>query len=286
MLSAFFWGGTFVAGRTLAGRVDSFSAAFIRFLIASFFLIIITWKIEGKIPLPTKKQLLPILLLGFTGIFLYNFCFFNGLKYIEAGRASVIVANNPIFIALLSAYFFKEKLTPLKILGITISILGACIVITKGNIFELFQDSIGTGELFIFGTVASWVAYSLIGKALMKNLSAILTVTYSVLAGTLLLIIPATFEGVFYIIPTLTTIDWINFFYLGLFGTVLAFIFYYQGIVRIGPTKAGLFINFVPVSGVILAFFILKEPITVSLLFGVILVSIGIYLTNKKTTHK
>jgi drug/metabolite transporter (DMT)-like permease len=147
---------------------------------------------------------------------------------------------------------------------------------------EIFQDSISTGELFIFGTVASWVAYSLIGKALMKNLTAILSVTYSVLAGTLLLIIPASLEGVFSIIPNLTIIDWGIFVYLGLFGTVLAFIFYYQGIVKIGPTKAGLFINFVPISGVILSFLILKEPITLSLLFGVFFVSLGIYLTNMK----
>jgi drug/metabolite transporter (DMT)-like permease len=137
ILTAFFWGGTFVAGRVIAGSTGPFSAAFLRFLIAAFFLIIIAYKIEGKIPIPTRKQILPIFLLGLTGVFLYNYCFFNGLKYIEAGRASVIVANNPILIALLSAYFFKEKLTPLKILGIIISISGAIIVITKGNIIEI-----------------------------------------------------------------------------------------------------------------------------------------------------
>jgi drug/metabolite transporter (DMT)-like permease len=281
ILAAFFWGGTFVAGKLLTSSTGPFSAAFLRFLIASFFLIIIVIKVEGKISIPAKKQILPIFLLGLTGVFFYNYCFFSGLKYIEAGRASVIVANNPILIALFSAYFFKEKLTPLKIAGIIISISGAIVVITKGNIIELFQDSIEAGELFIFGAVASWVVYTLIGKTLMKNLSAILSVTYSVLAGTLLLIIPASIEGVFATIPTLTFIDWASFVYLGLFGTVLAFIFYYQGIVEIGPTKAGLFINFVPVSGVILSFLILKEPITISLLLGVILVSLGIYLTNK-----
>ena len=289
LLTAFFWGGTFVAGRFLANVAGPFSAAFLRFLIASIFLIFLTIKIEGKIPLPSKKQVFPVFLLGLTGVFLYNYCFFSGLRYIEAGRASVIVANNPIFIALLSAYFFKEKLTPLKIIGIIISISGAVVVITKGNVAELFQNSIGTGELFMFGTVGSWVLYSLIGKALMKNLSAMMAVTYSVLAGTLMLFIPAVFEGMFNIIPNLNFTDWTCFLYLGLFGTVVAFIFYYQGIVEIGPTKAGLFINFVPISAVILSFFILNEPITLSLLVGVLMVSAGIYLTNKKspsTKHK
>ena len=55
---------------------------------------------------------------------------------------------------------------------------------------------------------------------------------------------------------------------------------YYEGLVRIGPTKASLFINFVPVSAILLAFFILGEPLTVSLGVGTILVSFGVYLTN------
>ncbi|MHC4911621.1 MAG: EamA family transporter, partial [Planctomycetota bacterium] len=55
----------------------------------------------------------------------------------------------------------------------------------------------------------------------------------------------------------------------------------YQGIKKIGPTKAGLFINFVPVSAVLLAFLILAEPITLSLLIGTMLVTFGVYLTNR-----
>jgi drug/metabolite transporter (DMT)-like permease len=48
--------------------------------------------------------------------------------------------------------------------------------------------------------------------------------------------------------------------------------------------KASLFINFVPISAVVMAFFILDEPITLSLLVGTLLVCSGVYLTNKKFT--
>jgi drug/metabolite transporter (DMT)-like permease len=75
----------------------------------------------------------------------------------------------------------------------------------------------------------------------------------------------------------------LGIFYLGIFGTVVGFVWYYEGIKKIGPTKASLFINFVPVSAVILAFLILDEPITLSLFIGTILVCAGVYLTNKKT---
>ena len=70
-------------------------------------------------------------------------------------------------------------------------------------------------------------------------------------------------------------------FYLGFFGTVIGFVWYYEGIRTIGPTKASLFINFVPVSAVALAFIVLAEPLTASLLTGTILVSLGVFLTNR-----
>lgn len=73
---------------------------------------------------------------------------------------------------------------------------------------------------------------------------------------------------------------WASIFYLGVFGTVLGFLWYYEGIRRIGPVRAGLFINFVPISAVILSFFILGEPLTLSLLIGAVLVSSGVYLTT------
>ncbi|MBD3306707.1 EamA family transporter [candidate division KSB3 bacterium] len=283
VLTATFWGGTFIAGRVVAQQVSPFSAAFLRFAVAVVCLIFLVWKTEGTIPLPRKHHLLPLLLLGMTGIFSYNVFFFRGMRLIEAGRAATIIANSPIFIALLSAYFFKERLTPYKICGILLSVTGAIIVITRGDILEIFRGSIGRGELYILGCVASWVTYSLIGKTIMKDLSPLLSVMYSVLIGTAILFIPASIEGLFGEIIALPVLSWIGLFYLGFFGTFLAFIWYYQGIKRIGPMKAGLFINFVPISGVILAFVILGEPITPSLLLGVIFVSSGIYLTNKKT---
>ena len=68
-LTAAFWGGTFIAGKVLAQNVGPFSASFLRFLTASFFLILITWKLEGRFPAIRKKQIFPIILLGLTGVF-------------------------------------------------------------------------------------------------------------------------------------------------------------------------------------------------------------------------
>ncbi|MGA8179645.1 MAG: DMT family transporter, partial [Desulfobacterales bacterium] len=103
-LTAVLWGGTFIAGRVVARDVGPFSAAFFRFFIASIFLVLFTCKIEGRLPALRKRQIIPVFLLGMTGVFLYNVFFFKGLKIIHAGRAAVIIAGNPIIITLFSAY--------------------------------------------------------------------------------------------------------------------------------------------------------------------------------------
>jgi len=280
LLTAFFWGGTFVAGRSLAQHVGPFSAAFFRFVVASLFLVFITWKVEGKLALLKKGQLLPVFLLGLTGVFFYNVFFFKGLKLIEAGRAAIIIANNPILIALLSAAIFKEKLDGIKTTGIVISVIGAILAISKGDLRVILHGNLGWGEVYIFLCVASWVTFSLLGKAVMSGLSPLASVTYSSLTGTILLFIPAYGEGLANCIHYSIT-DWWNIFYLGFFGTVLGFVWFYEGIKKIGPTKAGLFINFVPISAILMAFFFLDEALTFSLLAGALLVTTGVYLTNR-----
>jgi len=281
LFTTLFWGGAFVAGKIVSQNVGPFSIAFQRFAIASILLILLTWQIEGKLPALKKFQIIPVILLGITGIFTYNVLFFKGLKIIEASRASLIIATCPIFITIFSAIFLKEKINLIKALGIIISICGAIVVISKGNISRIFETGLGLGELYIFCCVLTWVAYSLIGKAVMRNLSPLASVSYSAIVGAVALFIPACFEGLIRDIGNQSMLDWSCICYMGIFATVIGFVWYYQGVQRLGPTKTGLFINFVPVFAILCAFIILHEPITISLVVGTALVISGVYLTNR-----
>ena len=286
LLTAVFWGGTFIAGKLISQTVDPYSAAFLRFFIASFLLIFLTLKIEGCLPRVAPGKIGIIILLGFTGIFSYNLLFFSGLGHIQANRASLIIASNPIFISLGAVIFFKEKLNLLKIAGLFLSVTGALIVISKGNLLNIVDSGVGKGEFLIFGCVASWVIYSILGKKAMDDLSPIVSVCYSSIAGTILLFFPALYNGVFSNLVSYGWLEWASLFYLGFFGTVLGFFWYYEGIQKIGPMKAGIFINFVPISAIIMSFFILKEPVSLSLLMGATLVIAGVYITNSASFHK
>jgi drug/metabolite transporter (DMT)-like permease len=281
LLMAFFWGGTFIAGRVVVRDVEPCSAAFLRFAIASVLLAAIAWRQERRSMLLRADQILPVVVLGLSGIFAYNILFMKGLKLIEAGRASMIIANNPILIALCSAFFFKEKLTPIRLAGILVSISGAVVVISRGHPGSLFRGGIGPGEIMIFGCVACWVTFSLVGKAVMRRLGPLPSVTYAVLVGTLALAWPAFAEGLAGKMAAYRVRDWVSLAFLGVLGTVVGFVWFYQGIQKIGAMRTGLFISFVPISAVFLAFLILGEPITASLLVGTVLVTAGVCMTNR-----
>ena len=280
LLTMIFWGGTFISGRMLAGHVTPFCAAFLRFATAATVLLVVLYRKNDGLPAVPKPIWLLIPCLSLTGIFSYNVLFFLGLQTVDASRASVIIANNPVFIALLASLVFRERLGVVKSLGIPISVLGAVIAISKGDVAGLFQGGLSWGDLMIFGCVASWVTFSLVGRAVIVHTPPLTAITYAATLGALLLFIPATMDGLFGSIGTYSPIDWGNIGFLGIFGTAFGFVWYYQGIDHIGAVRAGLFINIVPLSAIIMAFFILGEPVTPSLLIGIVLVLSGVYLTN------
>lgn len=285
MLTMIFWGGTFISGRMLAAQIPPFIAAFLRFAMAAAVLLVVLYRRHGRLPTVPRHLLLPIICLSLTGVFSYNVFFFWGLQTVPASRASVIIANNPVFIAVFAALIFRERLGWIKSLGVLISVTGAVIAISRGDMAGLLSGGFGFGDLMIFLCVISWVAFSLIGKAVVARIPPLTAVSYASTVGALLLLIPAVMDGMFGSIGNYTFLDWGNIAFLGIFGTAIGFVWYYEGIEHIGATRAGLFINFVPISAIIMAFFLLGEPITGSLVIGTVLVLSGVYLTNHGLPH-
>jgi drug/metabolite transporter (DMT)-like permease len=285
-LTALFWGGAFVAARVVTQELPPFSASLWRFVIASTVLTALVVLHEGGLPRLRRRQVVPVVLLGLTGVFAYNVFFFLGLKTITAGRAALIVANNPVFIALFSALIFRERLSIANGIGILVCLAGAVIVISRGNPDLLLSGGIGRGELFILGCVASWVSYSLIGKVILRDLSPLAAVTWSCLIGAAALLPFAWREGLGRQTGLASPAAWAGLLFLGVLGTAVGFLWYYEGIRAIGPSRAAVFINFVPVSGVLFGWLILSETLTRTLLTGAALVVVGVFLTNRPNGRK
>jgi len=282
VLSMALWGGTWVAGRVLAQSIHPMSAAFLRFVLASAMLAVMCRRAEGRMPRLERSQILPVLFLGATGVFIYSYFFFTGLQTIPAGRAALIVACIPVCISMLSALFYKERFGPVRVTGALLSLVGVSVVIADGNPLTLLSGGVGRGDIMILGCVASWTAYSLGGRSAMKRLSPLTAVTWSCLFGTLMLLGPAVAGGLAQDVVRARAIDWACLVFLGVLATGLAYFWYYRAISVIGASRAGIFINTVPVFAVILGALILGEPIHLSLLLGGAMVVSGVYLTNRR----
>lgn len=278
------WGGTFVAGRFLAGSLNPLFAASLRFLLASVALLGFVWVARIPLARPTPRQWLQLTLLGFFGIFFYNLCFFYGLQYINASRASLIVALNPAVIGLASWLLFKERLGRVKVAGIALCIGGASLVIVSRNPQLLaVTPNAWIGDLLILGCVAGWGIYSLCSRELNQALGPLQTVTFSVLIGCVMLLVLATLRGEMSAaaLLNLDAPQWLSLIYLGVFGSALAYIGYYDGIRKIGATRSGVFIALNPLTAVLLGALLLGEQLTLTLCLGGALVLAGIYLCNK-----
>ncbi len=284
VLMSMFWGGAFVAGKIAATEAGPLSVAFVRFSIASIFLLFLAKANDKSAPV-TRKHLFGIVMLGLTGVAGYNALFFIGLTLIDASRAAIIIATCPAVIAL-SSVILGDRISLKKVAGVVVSLLGAVIVISKGNPLELLAGNIGTGEILLFICVLCWTAYSLIGRKMMKELSPLKLIAYSNVVGTIALLPPALMEGLLDGFGRYSFKSWFCIIYMALLATVTGCLWYYEGIKKIGPVKAGLFINLIPIWAIILSYFILHEAVTVSLLIGATLVVSGVYLTSRTPKEK
>ena len=285
IMVAALWGGTFIAGRILAQSLPLMTAAFGRFFVASILLVFVAVKMEGKLPRLNREQMLLTAVLGFTGIFLYNICFFAALARVPAGRTSLFVSLTPIVTAILAGIIYSERLGLRRWMGIVVALLGAIVVITRGDLLGGIADisqSLGLGELMMLGAVLSWATYTLISRKALETLSPIAATTYGTLWGFVFLSIGAIGEFREIDWMLLDWRVWTSVFYLGAFGTVLAFIWYYQGIQMVGPSRTAIFTNLVPAFGVLFSAVLLGEPILISMVVGGLIAAVGVSLVNKK----
>ena len=280
ILMALFWSGAFICGRLVVGRIEPFSVAALRFVLAAALLGLTFVVGRRRMPHLSGRQLIGVILLGFFGIFLYNALFFTGLQTVSAGKAALIIALNPALVTI-GAVLLGERLTVNKALGASVSLLGALFVIGGGNWASLFSGAIGFGELCLIGCVFSWAIYSLLGKRLLAKLSASATVLLSMSAGALMLLIPAVAaEGLLVRIGEFDAVVWLAILFMVTLSSVLGFVWYYQGINEIGATRTANFINLMPFSAALLGYFLLDETLGLAQIFGGVLILAGVWLVN------
>jgi drug/metabolite transporter (DMT)-like permease len=277
---ALLWGGSWPAGRVIATHMHPLAASALRFSLVIVVLLAWLYQRNKGWPKVTFAQWRAIALCGFVGVFGYAVFFLYAMQTVGAARAALVVTTNPVFTTLLAAWIFKEKFNWKIAVGMVLAVLGASIVLTHGQPWKLLAGDISRGDVLLLGCIACWVAYTLMGKALMKGIDSLTMTTGTALVGcalfwptTLIVEGNAVWQGV----PPAAQF---SLLFLAIGSTVLAYAWYNDGIAKLGAGVASSYISVVPVFGVIASTLLLKEPIDASLLIGGAMAVAGIVWMN------
>jgi drug/metabolite transporter (DMT)-like permease len=265
---ALLWGGSWPAGRYLAQHMPPLAASAWRFTIAVAILLAWVAARHGRLPRLSAQQSRAMFWGGAVGVFGYAVFFMYGLREVPASRAALVVTVNPVFTTLIAAWLFKEAFNWKIGVGIFIAALGAATVITHGAPWKLFVGAIGFGELLLLGCVACWVAYSLIGKAAMRDIEPLTATAYASAVGLALLWAASIVtEGAAAFAPV-SAFTLAVLVVMAIGSTVLAYVWYNEGIAVLGAGVAASYISLVPVFGVGLSALLLNEPLDASIVVG------------------
>lgn len=276
------WGGTFIAGRIAAPQVPHFTLAALRFWAAFAVLFPLLLLAERGLPKLRPRDWGFALLLALTGLVTYNLLFLGALERIDASRTALVVALNPIMTALAMALVFGERLAAHRWLGILAALTGVSVVLARGDLALILQR-VGAGEAMMLGGAACWATYTLIGRFAFAGdgaPSALAMTTVTTLCGALFLSLGMPFEWSSWRAAEVRWDGWASIAYLGALGTALAFVWYAQGLQRLGPARTAVFNNLVPVFGAAFGALLLGEAILPSMWIGGLIALAGVSLTN------
>jgi drug/metabolite transporter (DMT)-like permease len=281
-LGPMLWGGGLVAGRVVSADLPPITITWTRFVLVSLTLLPVLRLREGRLPRPSREDLLVLLLLSITGVVVFNLLLFSGLRTVTAVRSSVILALAPSVVALALVTVFRERAGWNTVAGIVVAFVGAVVTITDGRPALLLAGGISLGDIFLLGCVVSWSAYTIIARYAMRNLSSLAVLAYSSVLGSLLLTPVAARGTVIAEFAAAGAATWGAFAYLVFGAAGLAYLMYYEGIREVGPNRAAVFLNLEPVTALALGAVLLGERLAGPLLVGAALVLVGLYLVNRR----
>jgi len=276
VIATVIWSGNFIVARGLNESIPPVSLAFWRWLVAIIIFLpfglkplILEWRI-------IKKNFLFLSIVSILGISIFNTLIYIAGQTTTAINLSLISITFPIFILIISRLFLNEKITTNKILGIIIVVFGVLLLITKGNIADLFLIEFVLGDFWMLLASLIFAIYSILLKYKPKELSLLPFQLITFIIGLFYLLPFYIWE--YATSPSLVLDSSIigSILYVGVFASLIAFIMWNKSIVSIGATKAGLIYYTLPLFSGFLAYVFLDEHVSAIHLYSLLLIIFGI----------
>jgi drug/metabolite transporter (DMT)-like permease len=274
------FGGTWVAGKLAVAALPPATIAVARFAIAG--LLLWAWDRLQRSPARRVRggDLPLILALGASAVAGYNIVFLYGLKLAPASDGAIIVPGfAPVLTAALAWPFLRERAGRSTVAGLLVGLLGLLFVLQPsgpGGSARL------VGDLLFFLGAFGWAIYSLAGRTATARFTAVGATLYAFVSGTVMLLPFALLERGWRPLLSAPPSAWFGVLYLAVFGSVVAFVCFYEGVHRIGALRATPFAFLVPVFGVVSSVLLLGERLTAATLVGGVLVLLALWLVQRR----
>jgi drug/metabolite transporter (DMT)-like permease len=272
------FGGTWPAGKLAVEDVTPFTVAATRFTLAT--LLLAAWAARrGGLVRPARRDLPLVLALGATAVAGYNALFLYGLELAPASDGAIIVPGlAPVFSMLIAWLVLGERIGGRGLTGLMLAFAGVAAVIQPSGGVD--RDRVLGAVLFVAGA-ACWGVYSVLGKSATARFGAVTATLYATATGALMLLPFSIAESGWSKLSGGDGAAWASILYLAVFGTVLAFVFFYEGVSRIGPSRATAFALLVPIFGVLGSVLVLGVSIGAGTFVGGIAILAGLWLVQK-----
>jgi drug/metabolite transporter (DMT)-like permease len=208
-----------------------------------------------------------------------------GLIYTTATNTAWLIATIPVFIAALSYFFLKERLSARKILGILVAAFGVIILVSRGKLNSLaWLNSVGDWIILI--SCITWSVYTIITRNITRRYHPLSISLAILLLPAVLLAILTLFSTPLSKFAGLPLEIIIVLLFLGVFCLGLAHWLWLEGLSRKGATDVGVFLYFEPIVTTLAAMPLLGEKLTVFVIIGAILIVVGVYLVERKSAPR
>lgn len=280
--AVFIWGCTFAVTKLALRDASPATIVWIRFGMGVLILGA-TVTARRQLALPAASEWAYFALVGFIGVSFHQWLQATGLKTAAATTTAWIVATIPIFTALLGWLFLKESLGRVRLLGILLASVGVLLIVSKGNPIALTQGKFGApGDFLILISALNWAVFSVLSRRGLRTHPAARMMFYVMLFGWLFLTIwlfafgPGLSE-----VPHITRSGWASLLVLGIFGSGIAYITWYDALLVIPAAQLGAFIYVEPLVTMVVAALMLGEAITLVSILGGAITIYGVYLVNR-----
>lgn len=250
----------------------------LRFMIA----IVVMWYLVihrgSKVQLH-KKDVWPLIGLGLLGNFVYQVAFIVGIEWSYSANAAVLLGSGPMYVAIISHFIFKNRVSGGQILGIITGFLGVLILIIGKDGFVVNGLS-GLGDLLLFVAALCWALTSVLSISYLDRYSPLDLAVISMTSGGLAII----FAGMPWVLEVdfagLSGNAWLGIIYSGALSIAVSYIIWNYALSKVGAVRTTAYQNFVPMFGVLFGFIILDERLSVLQYLGAVMVITGVVLTR------